>query len=59
MAKRITYFDWLRGAATYAVVLLHVFNKMLADHPVSDFPLPMVIAWTELQLVLTRCPSSS
>lgn len=52
--SRITYFDWLRGAATYAVVLLHMFNKMLTDHPVSDFPLPMVIAWTELQLVLTR-----
>ena len=51
---RITYFDWLRGAATFAVVALHMFNKMLTDHPVSDFPLPMVITWTELQLVFTR-----
>lgn len=54
MPKRVNYFDWLRGAATFAVVMLHMFNKMLTDHQVSEFPLPMVIAWTELQLVLTR-----
>ena len=53
-SPRVTYFDWLRGAATYAVVILHMFNKMLTDHAIGDFPLPMVIAWTELQLVLTR-----
>ena len=52
--QRVTYFDWLRGAATIGVVALHMFNKMLTDHPVSDFGAPMVIAWTELQLVFTR-----
>lgn len=51
---RITYFDWLRGAATLAVVLLHVFNKMLTDHSVGELGVPLVIAWTELQLLLTR-----
>lgn len=54
MAKRITYFDWLRGAATFAVVILHMLNMMLSTHPVSDFPLAMVVIWTQLQLVFTR-----
>ena len=51
---RITYFDWLRGAATFAVVLLHVFNKILTDYPASQLGLPLVITWSELQLILTR-----
>ena len=51
---RVTYFDWLRAAATLAVVVLHVFNKMLTDHTVAELGVPMVLAWTELQLVLTR-----
>ena len=51
---RVTYFDWMRGAATYAVVMLHMFNKMLTDHTVGELGVPMVIAWTELQLLLTR-----
>lgn len=51
---RVTYFDWMRGAATIAVVALHMFNKMLTDHPVSELGVPMVLAWTELQLLLTR-----
>jgi len=54
MAKRVTYFDWLRGAATFAVVILHMLNMMLSTHPVSDFPLAMVVIWTQLQLVFTR-----
>lgn len=54
MTKRITYFDWLRGAAAFAVVILHMLNMMLSTHPVSDFPLAMVVIWTQLQLVLTR-----
>lgn len=52
--RRITYFDWLRGSATYAVVMLHMFNKILTDHTVAELGAPMVIAWTELQLLLTR-----
>ena len=52
--QRVTYFDWLRGAATIAVVVLHMFNKMLTDHPVSELGVPLVITWTELQLVFTR-----
>lgn len=52
--RRITYFDWLRGAATYAVVMLHMFNKILTDHTVAELGAPMVITWTELQLVFTR-----
>lgn len=52
--RRITYFDWLRGAATFAVVMLHMFNKILTDHTVGELGAPMVITWTELQLVLTR-----
>jgi len=52
--RRVTYFDWLRGAATYAVVVLHMFNKMLTDHGVAELGVPMVLTWTELQLVLTR-----
>ena len=52
--KRITYFDWLRGAATFAVVVLHMFNKMLTDHSVAELGVPLVLVWTELQLVLTR-----
>lgn len=52
--RRITYFDWLRGAATYAVVMLHMFNKILTDHPVAELGAPMVITWTELQLIFTR-----
>ncbi len=52
--RRITYFDWLRGAATFAVVMLHMFNKILTDHPVAELGAPMVITWTELQLVFTR-----
>lgn len=54
MARRITYFDWLRGAATLAVVALHMFNKMLTDHSVAELGVPMVLTWTELQLVFTR-----
>ena len=51
---RVTYFDWLRGAATVAVVILHMFNKMLTDHTVAELGIPLVISWTELQLLLTR-----
>lgn len=51
---RVTYFDWLRGAATFAVVVLHMFNKMLTDHSVAELGVPLVLVWTELQLVLTR-----
>ena len=51
---RVTYFDWLRGMATLAVVMLHMFNKILTDHPVAELGVPMVLAWTELQLLLTR-----
>ena len=51
---RVTYFDWLRGAATIAVVVLHMFNKMLTDHTVAELGVPMVLVWTELQLLLTR-----
>lgn len=54
MGKRVTYFDWLRGAATIAVVVLHMFNKMLTDHSVAEMGVPIVVAWTELQLVFTR-----
>ena len=53
-STRITYFDWLRGAATIAVVVLHVFNKMLTDHSVDELGVPLVLTWTELQLVFTR-----
>ena len=53
-SARITYFDWLRGAATIAVVVLHVFNKMLTDHSVGELGVPLVLTWTELQLVFTR-----
>ena len=51
---RVTYFDWLRGMATLAVVVLHMFNKILTDHSVAELGVPMVLAWTELQLLLTR-----
>ncbi len=51
---RVTYFDWLRGLATLAVVVLHMCNKVLTDHPVYELGVPMVLAWTELQLLLTR-----
>ena len=51
---RITYFDWLRGAATIAVVVLHVFNKMLTDHSVTELGVPLVLVWSELQLLFTR-----
>lgn len=51
---RITYFDWLRGAATFAVVVLHMFNKMLTDHSVAELGMGLVITWSELQLVFTR-----
>ncbi len=51
---RITCFDWLRGMATLAVVVLHMFNKILTDHPTAELGVPMVLAWTELQLLLTR-----
>lgn len=54
MGKRITYFDWLRGAATIAVVVLHMFNMMLAGNDVELLGIPLVLTWTELQLVLTR-----
>ncbi len=51
---RVTYFDWLRGFATVAVVILHMFNKMLTDHTVGELGVPLVLVWTELQLLLTR-----
>lgn len=51
---RVTYFDWLRGMATLAVVVLHMFNKILTDHPTAELGVPMVVAWTELQLLFTR-----
>lgn len=54
MGKRVTYFDWLRGAATIAVVVLHMFNMMLTAHSVSELGVPLVLSWTELQLALTR-----
>lgn len=52
--KRITYFDWLRGAATYAVVMLHMCNKILTDYPAETLGRPLIISWTMLQLVFTR-----
>lgn len=52
--QRVTYCDWLRGMATYAVVVLHMFSKVLTDHPLSELSVPMALVWTELQLVLTR-----
>lgn len=54
MPKRITYFDWLRGLATIAVVILHMFNKILTDHSVAELGIPLVLSWTELQIALTR-----
>lgn len=53
-AGRVTYFDWLRGMATLAVVVLHMCNKVLTDYPVYELGITLVLAWTELQLVLTR-----
>lgn len=52
--RRVTYFDWLRGLATLAVVLLHTFNFILTDHGVDELGVPLMLVWTELQLVLTR-----
>lgn len=51
---RITYFDWLRGAATYMVVVLHMCNMMLSTHSVAELGIPLVLAWSELQLIFTR-----
>lgn len=52
--SRITYFDWLRGAATYMTVVLHMCNMMLSTHAVAELGIPLVLAWSELQLVFTR-----
>ena len=51
---RITYFDWLRGVATYMVIVLHMCNMMLSTHTVAQLGVPLVLAWSELQLVFTR-----
>ena len=51
---RVTYFDWLRGAATAAVVLLHVFNMVLSNHEVAELGAPLYVTWTWLQVVLVR-----
>ena len=52
--ERITYFDWLRGAATYMVVVLHMCNMILTSYTVAELGIPLVLAWSELQLFFTR-----
>ena len=53
-SKRITYFDWLRGLATAAVVLLHEFNMVLSTHEIAELGTSLVLSWTWLQILLVR-----
>ena len=51
---RVTYFDWLRGAATATVVLLHEFNMVLSNHEIAELGAPLYVAWSWLQIALVR-----
>lgn len=53
-SSRINYFDWLRGAATAAVVLLHEMNMVLSNHQVAELGTPLYLVWTWMQIVLVR-----